>query len=129
MTIDIESDIFLFADDTSIFKSGKDNKLSANIINSDLNKISLWARNWKITINPTKTVAMLFSKKATPDRNFQIKIGNEYIGLSDHHKHLGVWLTSNMTWEKHIEEVSKKARQRLGCIQRHKFRLDRNSVI
>ncbi len=104
---------FLFADDTSIFKSGKDNQLSANIINSDLNKISLWARNWKITINPTKTVAMLLSKRLLLICwNFQIKIGNEFIGLSDHHKHLGVWLTSNMNWKKHIEEVSKKARQR-----------------
>ncbi len=36
ITDGIESDIFLFADDTSIFRSGKDNQLLAQQINSDL---------------------------------------------------------------------------------------------
>ncbi len=56
ITDGIESSIFLFADDTSIFNSGKNTPMQAQVINSDLNKISLWAKRWKITINPTKTV-------------------------------------------------------------------------
>ncbi len=40
---DVDSDIYLFADDTSIFRSGINNLDLANGINSDLNKISLWA--------------------------------------------------------------------------------------
>ncbi len=128
ITDGIESEIFLFADDTSIFRSGKDNQNLAQQINSDLNKIALWAKRWKITINPTKTVAMLFSKKASPDTFFQIKLNNEVIRLSSHHKHLGLWLTDNMTWKKHIKEVSSKARQRLGCLRRHIFRMSRKSL-
>ncbi len=128
ITIDIESDIFLFADDTSIFKSGKNNQILANTINSDLNKISLWAKRWKITINPTKTVCMLFSKKANPDKNFVIRLNNDIIGLSDSHKHLGLCLTSDIQWKKHINEIASKARQRLGCLQKYKFKLDRRSL-
>ncbi len=128
VTLDIQSDIFLFADDTSIFKSGKNNIQLAQCINSDLNKISLWAKRWKININPTKTVTMLFSKKTSPDRNFQIKINNEVIKLSNAHKHLGLWLTSNLQWKKHIKEVSAKARKRLGCLQNNKFRMSRKSL-
>ncbi len=100
VTIDIESDIFLFADDTSIFRSGKNNQELAIGINSDLNKISLWAKRWKININPTKTVCMLFSKKANPNKNFVIRLDNEIIGLSDCQKHLGLWLTSDVQWKK-----------------------------
>ncbi len=128
VTDGIESEIFLFADDTSIFRSGKCNESLAQQINSDLNKISLWAKRWKININPTKTVAMLFSKKASPDTHFQIKLNNEVIRLSSHHKHLGLWLTDNMTWKKHITEISSKARQRLGCLKRHIFRMSRKSL-
>ncbi len=128
VTHDIDSDIFLFADDTSIFKSGKDNKVSANIINSDLNKIALWAKKWKITINPSKTVSMLFSKKSNPDRNFIVKLDNDIIKLSNEHKHLGLWLSSNVSWKKHIKECACKARQRLGCLQSHKYRLNRKSI-
>ena len=93
-----------------------------------LNKIALWAKRWKININPTKTVAMLFSKKANPDTFFQIKLNSEVIRLSSHHKHLGLWLTDNMTWKKHITEISSKARQRLGCLKRHIFRMSRKSL-
>ncbi len=128
ITLDVDSDIFLFADDTSIFTSGFDNQQLAMRINSDLNKITLWARKWKITINPTKTVCMLFSKKPSPDKNFIIRVNNDIIGLSDHHKHLGVWLSHNMQWKKHLGEISTKARQRLGCIQRHKYRLDKRTL-
>ncbi len=128
ITMDIESDIYLFADDTSIFRSGVDNNLLARGINSDLNKISLRAKKWKITINPTKTVCMLFSKKAAPDKDFIVKLDNDIIGLSDHHKHLGLWLSHNVQWKKHINETASRARQRLGCIQKHKYRLDRRSL-
>ena len=37
---DIESDILIFADDTSLFVSGKDPAETALILNRDLNKIS-----------------------------------------------------------------------------------------
>ncbi len=109
ITHDIDSDIYLFADDTSIFTSGNDNERSAQKINSDLNKITLWARRWKIAINPTKTVCMLFSKKPSPNKNFVIRVNNEIIDLSDHHKHLGVWLSHNMQWKKHLSEISTKS--------------------
>ncbi len=128
ITSDIASDIFLFADDTSIFCSGKETPLLAQQINSDLNKIALWAKRWKITINPSKTVSMLFTKKVNPNRNFQIKLDGDIIQLSDNHKHLGLWLSSNLTWRKHINEMAAKARKRLGCVQKHKYKLNRRCL-
>lgn len=100
----------------------------AQKINSDLNKISLWAKRWKITINPTKTVCMLFSKKNNPDTNFQVRLNNDIIKLSACHKHLGLWLSSDMTWKKHISEIATKARKRLGCIRKFKYLLSRKSL-
>ncbi len=71
---------------------------------------------------------MLFSKKVNPDKNFVIKLNNGIIGLSNHHKHLGLWLSSNLQWKKHINESASKARQRLGCISRYKYKMDRRSL-
>ena len=123
--LDVQSNIFLFADDTSIFRSGKNIEELASGINSDLNLISLWAKKWKIQINPDKTVGMLFSRKSEPSSNFIIKLANDIIKISQHHKHLGLWLSSNLTWTKHISELALKARKRLGCLKRHKYRLSR----
>ena len=46
---DIESDILIFADDTSLFATGTDPAETAAILNRDLNKISAWAKKWKVT--------------------------------------------------------------------------------
>ncbi len=71
---------------------------------------------------------MLFSKKVNPNKNFIIKLNDDIIGLSDHHKHLGLWLSHNLQWKKHIKESASKARQCLGCLSRYKYKLDRKSI-
>ena len=40
---DIESDVLIFADDTSLMASGNDPAETAEQLNRDLEKISLWA--------------------------------------------------------------------------------------
>ena len=61
---DIKSDIYLFADDSSLFKKILNCSITAtNILNKDLLTISRWAKKWLISINPIKYKAMLFSRK------------------------------------------------------------------
>ena len=60
---DIESDILIFADDTSLFASGHDPTETANILNRDLIKISNWASKWKVVFNSKKSKDLIFSKK------------------------------------------------------------------
>ena len=60
---DIESDILIFADDTSLFAHGPDPAVTAAQLNHDLVKISEWATKWKITFNPGKSKDLIFSNK------------------------------------------------------------------
>ena len=60
---DIESDILIFADETSLFASGHDPTETANILNRDLIKISNWASKWKVISNSKKSKDLIFSKK------------------------------------------------------------------
>ena len=59
---DIESEIMIFADDTTLLASGSDPAETSAQLNRDLNKISSWAENWKVTFNATKSKDMIFSK-------------------------------------------------------------------
>ena len=52
---DIESDILIFADDTSLFATGSDPAETVEFLNRDSEKISIWATKWKITFNAKKT--------------------------------------------------------------------------
>ena len=51
----LESEILIFADDCSLLASGKDPTETVEILNRDLNKISLWANRWKVTFNALKS--------------------------------------------------------------------------
>ena len=48
----LSSNTKLFADDTSIFSTVKNVNLSTDQLNSDLEKISVWADQWKMSFNP-----------------------------------------------------------------------------
>ena len=63
MINDIESDIIIFADDTSLFASGLDPNETAEMLNRDLIKINHWAVKWKVCFNAKKSKDLNFSKK------------------------------------------------------------------
>ena len=51
---DIESDILIFADDTSLMATGSDPAETAKQLNRDLEKISQWATKRKVIFNSKK---------------------------------------------------------------------------
>jgi hypothetical protein len=54
ININIESDIKLFADDTTLIKA-IDNNDPFDILNNDLERLNKWSVQWRITfINPLK---------------------------------------------------------------------------
>ena len=60
---EIGSNIRIFADDTSLFIVVDNPVTAAGQLNIDFQKISQWATTWLVSFNPTKTEAMLFSRK------------------------------------------------------------------
>ena len=59
---DIKSNIRLFADGTSLFLEVENPVSPAQILNSDLDKITKCAKDWLVSVNPIKTEKMLLSR-------------------------------------------------------------------
>ena len=59
---DIESDIFIFADDTTLTATDTTPALTTNKLNRDLIKIKIWADKWKVIFNAKKSKNIIFSK-------------------------------------------------------------------
>ena len=74
----LESTAFLFADDTSCFRPILNGNVqnAALAVNSDLEKIHKWSKQWLVTVNTSKTVVMLFSNKQTTSKLPLFSIGN-----------------------------------------------------
>ena len=123
--VNLVSNAYLFADDTSLLKSGKNVADLARQINNDLEKIYSWAEYWKVGINANKSARMLISKKQNPSQCPILVIGNDILHEVNQHMHLGLIITSNLSWSAHINEIATRARRRLGVLKLLKYRVSR----
>ena len=61
---------------------------------------------------------MLISRKTSNPFSHVFLLRGGPIEKVDHYKYLGIWISSNLTWSKHIDSICCKARQLLGFISR-----------
>ena len=101
----------MYVDDVQIYNRGSLNGISARVnnINSDLQKIDIWARNNGLCINPTQSKCILIDRSNRYiTNNIQIKISSDVIEFVSCLKNLGVIFNSKLTRSNHIaSEVSK----------------------
>jgi hypothetical protein len=100
---------------------------AAEALNEDLTKLQEWAEKWLVTFSPPKTEELLITNKA-PRNHPALHLNNQRISQLKHHKHLGIYLSHNLSWNKHAEEIAKKANRCLGILRPLKFLLDRASL-
>ena len=113
----VECDIKLFADDTSLFMTVRDVNKAALDLSRDLTKINLWAWQWKMKFNADKTEEVVFSCKREKSIHPILKLGDEIIFTKSEHKHLGLILDSKLNFKSHIREAIVKARRGIGLLK------------
>ncbi len=114
---------YLFADDTSLFQPVRNGNInnSVRLVNEDLDMINRWSKQWLVSINAKKTVSMLFSRKRQPSLLPDVYIGASKLSQVDDHKHLGVILTKDLSWSKHIDSLVTKSNKIIGSLKRFKY--------
>ena len=117
-----------FADDTTLYTSGKTIRLLECEINHDLEAISDWFKANKLTLNLDKTVCMIFPLSKNNTNNINIKILEQDIPVCSHTKFLGLWLDSNLNWDKHLSVICSKMKQNTGLLRKCKNYLDNNTL-
>ncbi len=64
LTAGLRCNVKLFADDTSLFTIVKDTNAAVSDMNHDLELISKWAHDWRMSFNPDpQPVELIFSNK------------------------------------------------------------------
>ena len=114
----------MFADDCSLLASGSDPTQTAEQLNNDLAKISAWADKWKVTFNPGKTRDMIFSNKML-NNSPPTLFNDTFIERVNTHRHLGVYLTSNLDWSYQINDICLRANRKLAILRRVKMLKER----
>ena len=98
-----------------------------DLLNADLEKIAEWALKWLVKFNPLKTESLLISRK-TNTVHPPVFMQDQQIKEVESHKHLGVILSNDCSWQKHIDYIKEKAWTRIKIMRRLKYDLDRKSL-
>ena len=126
---EVNSEMYLFADDGTLLDEFNDLQLSINKLNNDLIAIENWADTWLVDFNPVKTEGMTFSTRRVPSSTENlIFFRTNIIKVVTSHKHLGVFLSSSFKWNEHIDYINNKCMKRLNILQKLKYKLPRATL-
>lgn len=89
-----------FADDTAILTTAKDPVEASAKLQTSLDQISNWLKQWRLKANEAKSVHVTFTTRK--DTCPQTRINNIMIPQSETTKYLGIYLDRRLTWRSHI---------------------------
>ena len=117
------STVRLFADDSSLSVSSNDVLSIETLLNSDLQKMTNWAKQWLVTFNPNKTEVVFFSlvNRIKPT----LIIDDTVLEYVNSHKHLGITFSNDGTWHEHISNMINSASKILNSMRMVKYKLNR----
>ena len=104
-----------YADDTTIFACHPDLDTIIKQLEEDSSVLVKWFSDNFLKLNDDKCHLMIFGDKST---EATVSIGNSRINESDYEKLLGVTFDKKLSFKKHVEDLSKKANQKLHALAR-----------
>ena len=112
----IQSNMRLYADDTIVYR--EINSINDhNILQEDLDTLSEWTTTWLMDISICKCATLPITKKrSTSFFNYTI-FGNTLERVDDH-EYLGISISNDLCWDRHCNEITKKASKTLGLLRR-----------
>ena len=97
-----------YADDIIMVLTGKDPHTMVELMQQALTMVLNWGKENGLTFNPTKTVAVTFTKAPREPKWEKLRMGDKTIEYSKTMKYLGVTLSKRLSWTEHLRErVSK----------------------
>lgn len=114
----VNSSIKLFADDCVIYREIS-NSSDTMMLQTDLDSISAWCASWHMRLNTKKCKVMRISRNTHCSYVFNYHLDGSMLENVTSYKYLGVHITANLSWEKHIEYISNNANRMLGYLRRN----------
>jgi hypothetical protein len=103
------------ADDTAVIATFRKPALLVSLLESYLAELELWLRKWRITMNVSKSMAMLFTRRRIQTPR-PVALFCEPIVWVDTARYLGVTHHKRLSWSSHIDQVRKKASESLRAL-------------
>ena len=111
----ITSTVKIYADDTKIYRTVNEPE-DTSALQLDLNRLSDWAIKWQLCFNPEKCEVMRVTHNR--DRTKPTYSLGAQLKSVESAKDLGVTISYDLSWSKHVSHIVSKANKVLGVIKR-----------
>ena len=109
----------LFADDCAIYLQLTFDYCPLKL-QSDLDKLSISSSTWKLSFNSSKCRVLHITKKKSPLKHTYYLYGSK-LSESDVHPYLGVQISNTLSWNEHIDYISRKGDSSLNLLRRNLY--------
>lgn len=113
----IKSQVRLFADDTAVYIT-VNNTQDSQTLQHDLDLLQKWEATWEMDFNPSKCQVLHISRSKHPVK-CPYTLHGQTLEVVDHAKYLGVDISSNLSWNHHINRTTTSAGKTLGFLRRN----------
>ena len=111
------SQVRLFADDTIVYLTISSIDDCHNL-QDDLKSLEQWEQDWLMEFHPAKCNVLRITKKKTRI-SYPYTLHGQVLEEVSSAKYLGITISNDITWTKHIEKTTSKANSKLGFLKRN----------
>ncbi len=113
----LTSTVRLFADDCVVYRTISGDH-DADLLQTDLDLLCTWEHTWLMKFNPEKCFVLKVTDSHNP-KTHSYNLNNTTLQETDSHTYLGVEISNNLKWNKHIDHITARGKRSLGFIRRN----------
>ena len=112
----------MYADDSSISLAAPHITMLEAEMNDEISKLNSWLIANKLSLNIAETELMLIGSRqrlqTQNNQHMEIQVEGKIIKQVEETISLGVHIDNNLSWKKHVNEISKKVSSGIGALKR-----------
>jgi hypothetical protein len=109
--------VSLFAEDCLLYRPIK-SEADATKLQEDIDALQNWESTWQMSFNPDKCeVLRITNKRNKIMANYYIH--GQQLQIVDNAKYLGLTISKNLSWNNHVNNITKKANSILAFLRRN----------
>ena len=117
LPFNVNSSVRLFADDCVLYRE-INSDADHLALQEDLNTLVSWQKIWQMSFNAKKCFVMRLTH-ARKVKTYSYKLQDSILQETKSHTYLGVTLTSNLSWNEHINQIAATASRTLAFVMRN----------
>ena len=112
------SDARLFADDCLLYRH-VNSQNDSDLLQQDLSALEKWEEEWQMSFHPQKCTVIRIATNQRHVIPTQYTLHGHTLEVVDSAKYLGVTISEDLQWSKHIDNTVSKANRTMGFIRRN----------